>query len=176
MFSIRRLTTFALMGVLCLCFAPVLSAQEAQQDRGRGSRRGGPRSSQQDNQQGVQQGDGQDGQQGAQQGGPRDHGPGGPREGRGRDRGPDRGDRRDRGGPRTFTPEDRERFYSEIVDRAVERATDTYELSDEQQTQVRSRMEQLRDQQRAYSEQHRQEFDSIRTEMEQLRDSGAGFR
>ncbi|MDM8006685.1 MAG: hypothetical protein QUV05_11135 [Phycisphaerae bacterium] len=175
MLGIRPVVGFTFIGVLCLSLVPLVGAQEAEQDGGRGSRRRGPRGSRQDNQQGVQQGDGQDGQQGAQQGGPRDRGPGGPREGRGRDRGPDRRDRRDRGGPRTFTPEDRERFYGEMVDRAVERATSTYELTDEQQTQVRTRMEQLRDQQRTYSEQHRQEFDNIRTEMEQLRESGAGF-
>ncbi|HPD29189.1 MAG TPA: hypothetical protein PLL20_04285 [Phycisphaerae bacterium] len=181
MLGITRRTGSVLVGILCLGLVPIAIGQQAEQNGDQGSRRRGPRGGRQDNQQTAQQGEQQDGQrggrrgsrregqQGFQEGGPRDRQSGPRQEG---EQGPGRPDRR---GPRTFTPEDRERFYNEMVNRYMERLSDTYELSDDQQTQVRSRLEELRSQQRTYSEQHQKEFDDIRTQMEQLRESGAGF-
>lgn len=165
MLGIRRLTGYAVVVIVSLALVPMVSGQDAQQDRGRGSRRGGPRGSRQDSQRGVQQGD-QQGGQNDQQGGQRD--------GRG-----SRGDRRGRGGPPgppNFTPEDRERFYNEAVDRYMERMTERYELNDQQKTQVRSRLDEIKVQQKAYSEQHQKDFEAIRTEMQQQRENGVDFR
>ncbi|MGQ9649535.1 MAG: hypothetical protein ACUVXJ_05465 [Phycisphaerae bacterium] len=185
--AITRLAGSVLVGILCLWLIPIATGQQVDQNGDQGSRRRDPRGSRQDGQQIAQQdaqqdsqrrdrrggrrGGRRDRQQGVQEGGPRDR-QSGPRQEGERDRGPGRGDRR---GPRTFTPEDRERFYNEMVNRYVERLSDTYELSDDQQTQVRSRLEELRGKQRTYFEQHQKEFDDIRTQMEQLRESGAGF-
>jgi hypothetical protein len=88
----------------------------------------------------------------------------------GRDRG--RWDGRDRGRPTMDRPEDREQFYNRMIDQYMERLTRTYELNDQQQTEVRSHLEQLREQQRASAEQRRPEFESIREEFRTMRESG----
>ncbi|MBI4578562.1 MAG: hypothetical protein HY718_02605 [Planctomycetes bacterium] len=111
--------------------------------------------------------------------GPRDGGPGfGGDRGRGfwGDRGPDssreggrgpRGDWRDRRGPPT--PEERAEFENRMVERNLERMTRYYELSDDQQAQVRTRLDELKAQHQAGSEKRMQEFQSLRSQMEQLR-------
>ena len=85
-------------------------------------------------------------------------------------RGPPR-DGRGRGWSRTPTPEEREQFYNHMIDRHIERLTRTYNLTEEQQTQVRTRLEELKADQRAYSDARRQESDDLRNQMRQLHES-----
>jgi hypothetical protein len=88
---------------------------------------------------------------------------------------PGRGSRqggRNRGGPRMSTPEDRERFYDQMVNRYMESMTSDYGLNDQQQAQAKARLEELKTQQKAFSDSRRQEMDSLREQMRALRDSG----
>lgn len=114
-----------------------------------------------------------------QQFGPPDHQPSsrdrhrGGRDSRGgsRDSG-DRGrDGRSGGRPSTSTPEDRERFYDHMVERYMDRIGRNYELTEAQKPLVRAQLDQLKTQQRAFSEPRRQEFESLRQEMHQLHEN-----
>lgn len=80
-----------------------------------------------------------------------------------------------RGGPRAFTEEDRERFEEMLVDRYMERLTRDYELDDRQQAQVRSELDQVREQHREFVESRSDEFEDLRTRMRELRsEAGEG--
>lgn len=85
--------------------------------------------------------------------------------------------RRDRGGfggpggPREFTAEDRERFEERMVDRYMERLTENYELDDQQQTQVREHLEQVRQQQKTFAESRSGDFEALRDQMRELRNA-----
>lgn len=101
-----------------------------------------------------------------------ERGPGaqpGQREGARDGRNPREG-RRWGGPPREITPEDRERFYDRMIERQMERFSRNYELDDQQQQQVRAKLEDLRVEQRTFTEQHWPEFQSMREEMRQARE------
>jgi hypothetical protein len=158
--GLKRAVLAAIIGL----FAASALAQDAGRGRGRGSSRQRRPDAQAP----------QDQQQNADQPGPTRVGDGrGGRERRGgENRGPDGGrDRRGRGGP-PRTPEERERFYSRMVDDQFERLTRNYELTEEQKPQVRARLEELKTQQRSFSEQRGKEFEALRIQMRALRDSG----
>lgn len=70
------------------------------------------------------------------------------------------------GGP--ITPEQREEFYNRMAERQLERVTRLYELNDSQKVQMQARMEQLKEEQRQYTEPRLQEFETIRSEMRNL--------
>ncbi len=76
-----------------------------------------------------------------------------------------------RGGPGSWTPQERERFYDAMVDRYMGRLTETYALDGDQQTQVRARLEELRQEQRAFYEQHAQEIRTLFERMRTLREN-----
>lgn len=81
-------------------------------------------------------------------------------------------------GPREFTAEDRERFEERMVDRYMERLTENYELDDQQQTQVREQLEQVRQQQKTFAESRSGDFDALRDQMRELwnaREQGGEF-
>jgi len=154
----RRPWNFLLIGFIGMGFAAAVCGQDAQQ--------------QNDGQQGPRRGDRGDrrGDRGDRRG---DRGSRGDRGGFPGDRGGP-GDRFGRGGPGRSapTPEERDRFYDEMARRYLERLTETYELDEQQQVQVQSRLEELKAEQKATSEARRQQFDSLHTEMHRLRDSG----
>lgn len=73
-------------------------------------------------------------------------------------------------------PQEREQFYGQMVDRYVERMDRHYQLTDEQKTQFRAQLEEAKKQQVTYSEQHAQEFRSMRDDFQRLRDSSRDGR
>ncbi len=160
----RRPWNFLLIGFIGMGFAAAVCGQDAQQqnDGQQGPRRGD---------RGDRRGDRGDrrGDRGDRRG---DRGSRGDRGGFPGDRGGP-GDRFGRGGPGRGapTPEERDRFYDEMARRHLERLTETYGLDEQQQAQARTRLEELKAEQKATSDTRRQQFESIRTEMEQLRES-----
>ncbi len=141
--------------------------QEGAQDQGQQGREG--RRDRGDRGDRGRRGDGQNDQNNQNQGGERG----------GRDRGPGGfggpGGGPGRGGPREFTPEQREQFYEQMATRQLERLTSAYELNPEQQTQAKGKLDELKAQQRTYSEEHMSEFTDVRRQMEQLREQGLGW-
>jgi hypothetical protein len=65
-------------------------------------------------------------------------------------------------------PRLRERFYARTVDRYLQDLSQAYELTEEQKGQVRSRLEALKEQQQAYSDQVREDMGRLRQEMAEL--------
>ncbi len=136
----------------CACGSALMAQEAGRDDRGRDDRRRDD----------GDRGRGRDRDRG-------DFGRGGPPWGWGRGPGGP-------GGPGNFnpTPEQRERFYGEMVDRYMERLTDTYDLSPVQQMQVRQRLEQFKAQDNASAEQRRQKreqlWQQIQPQVEKLRE------
>jgi hypothetical protein len=73
-------------------------------------------------------------------------------------------------GPRNFTPEQREQFYNEMVDRYMERLTETYDLSPVQQMQVRQRLQQHKSKDSASAEQRAQKRQEAWEQFRKLRE------
>lgn len=142
MFNHKPLAGLVIIAVMGWALISSASAQDAQRDRERGSRRGGDDRQRSDR--------GRESRQG------------------GDDR--SRRDWRGRGGPREFTPEERERFYDEMVNRYMDRLTSTYELNNQQQTQVRSRLEEIKAQHKTYMEGRSKELETFRNQMRELRE------
>ncbi|NLX12370.1 MAG: hypothetical protein GXY44_01780 [Phycisphaerales bacterium] len=149
MFGIKRLSGVVVMAVVSMFPTSIAIGQEAQREGGRRQRQNGDQR---------------------------------PRRERGEFSGPDGfrgfGGPGGRGGPREFTAQDRERFEEMMVDRYMDRLTRDYELDDEQQAQVRSQFDQLREHQKTFTESRSGEFETLRNQMRELRsaaDEGGQF-
>jgi hypothetical protein len=70
----------------------------------------------------------------------------------------------------SITPEQRAEFYNRMVERYMERATETYQLTDAQRQQVFQRLEQIKADALSTGEQRQQERQRIWEQMRQLRD------
>lgn len=130
----KSIRSLCVLGILLSIGATSAMAQQAP-DEGRSDRRGRQRGSdtgRRDRGSREQRTDGRSG------------------ESRNSDGGRNRG-RGDRGGPSSFTPEGREHMYNHMVDRYVDRATRSYELTDAQKQQVRAQLEEVKAAQRAWS-------------------------
>jgi hypothetical protein len=64
-----------------------------------------------------------------------------------------------------MTPEQRREMYDRMAERQLERVTEYYNLSDEQQQQVKARLDELKTEQEAFAAPRREQFRKLREEM-----------